>query len=364
MKSLFEKTNIKNLEIKNRFIRSATWDRMSEDDGHLNNEVIKRYEDLAKGGVGLIVTGYAFISKNEQPNPKMFAIYDDSFIEDYKVLVDRVHKYGSKIAIQIVYGGSQSEHPSAGEMNIYGPSAVKNIVSGITPKEATKEDIRDIVRKFGDAALRAKKAGFDAVQIHAAHGYLLSQFLTLYYNRRNDEYGGDIHNRAKIIYETIEEIRKRVGNDYPIMIKINYDDLMEKNPGLTTEESIEVFKKMDELSIDIIEPSAANLSSGEANYPFRTGINSVEKQSYFKEDVMKIASEVKAKVILMGGNRNINLMNEILNTTEIEYFSLSRPLLAEPDLINKWMDNKDYKQKCVSCNRCWDGLSNCCIFNR
>ncbi|WP_423230538.1 hypothetical protein [Clostridium botulinum] len=84
--------------------------------------------------------------------------------------------------------------------------------------------LRDIVRKFGDAALRAKKAGFDAVQIHAAHGYLLSQFLTLYYNRRNDEYGGDIHNRAKIIYETIEEIRKRVGNDYPIMIKINYDE--------------------------------------------------------------------------------------------------------------------------------------------
>lgn len=212
--------------------------------------------------------------------------------------------------------------------------------------------------------MRAKKAEFDAVQIHAVHGYLLSQFLTPYYNRRNDEYGGDIHNRAKIIYETIEEIRKRVGNDYPIMIKINYDDLMEKNPGLTTEESIEVFKKMDELGIDIIEPSAANLSSGEANYPFRTGINSLEKQSYFKEDVMKIASEVKAKVILMGGNRNINLMNEILNTTEIEYLSLSRPLLAEPDLINKWMDNKDYKQKCVSCNRCWDGLSNCCIFSR
>lgn len=159
--------------------------------------------------------------------------------------------------------------------------------------------------------------------------------MTPYYNRRNDEYGGDIHNRARIIYETIEEIRKRVGNDYPIMIKINYDDLMEKNPGLTKEESIEVFKKMDELGIDIVEPSAANLSSGEANYPFKIGINSVEKQSYFKEDVMKIASAVKAKVILMGGNRNINLMNEILNTTEIEYFSLSRPLLAEPDLINK-----------------------------
>ena len=249
-------------------------------------------------------------------------------------------------------------------MDIYGPSAIKNIVSGITPKEATKADIKVIVAKFGDAAVRVKKAGFDAVEIHAAHGYLLSQFLTPYYNRRTDEYGGDIHNRARIIYEVIAEIRKRVGRSYPIMIKINFDDFMDKNQGLSQEESIEVFKRIDKLGIDMIEPSAVNLSSGEGKVPFLKGINTVDKQSYFKEVVMNIASVVNAKVILVGGNKNMDLMNEILNTTKIQYFSLSRTLLCEPDLINKWADNKDYKPKCVSCNKCWDEIPNSCIFNR
>ncbi|MGV8979553.1 NADH:flavin oxidoreductase [Clostridium sp.] len=364
MKDLFEKTSINKLEVKNRFIRAATWDEMAEDNGHINDATIERYEDLAKGGVGLILTGYAFISKDEQPNTKMFGIYDDSFIEEYKILVDSVHKHGSKIAMQIVYGGSQSEHPKASEMKIYGPSAVKNILTGITPMEATKDDIKAIVGKFKDAALRVKKAGFDAVEIHAAHGYLLSQFLTPYYNRRTDEYGGEIHNRARIIYEVIEEIRNTVGMGYPIMIKINFDDFMQKNQGLTKEESIEVFKKIDELGIDMIEPSAVNLSSGEDKVPFFKGINTIEKQSYFKEAAMNIAKEVKAKVILVGGNKNINLMDEILNTTEIEYFSLSRTLLCEPDLINKWMANKEYKPKCISCNKCWDAVPNSCIFNR
>lgn len=364
MKDLFEKTSINNLEVKNRFIRAATWDEMADDNGHINDATIERYENLAKGGVGLILTGYAFISKDEQPNAKMFGIYDDSFIDEYKILVDRVHKHGSKIAMQIVYGGSQSEHPKASDMKIFGPSAVKNILTGITPKEASKEDIKAIVVKFKDAALRAKKAGFDAVEIHAAHGYLLSQFLTPYYNRRTDEYGGDIHNRARIIYEVIEEIRKTVGMGYPIMIKINFDDFMQDNKGLTMEESIQVFKKIDELGIDMIEPSAVNLSSGEGKVPFFKGINTIEKQSYFKDAVMNIASKVKAKVILVGGNKNINLMHEILNTTEIEYFSLSRTLLCEPDLINKWMDNKEYKPKCISCNKCWDAVPNSCIFNR
>lgn len=364
MKNLFEKTNINNIEVKNRFVRAATWDEMAEDDGHINNAFIQRYEDLAKGGVGLILTGYTFISKDEKPNPGMSGIYDDSFIEEYKILVDKVHKHETRIAMQIVYGGSQNEHPDAIEMNIYGPSAIKNIVSGITPKEATKADIKGIVTKFADAAVRVKKAGFDAVEIHAAHGYLLSQFLTPYYNRRSDEYGGDIHNRARIIYEVIEEIRKRVGTDYPIMIKINFDDFMDKNQGLSKEESIEVLKRIDKLGIDMIEPSAVNLSSGEGKVPFLKGINTVDKQSYFKEAVMNIASVVKAKVILVGGNKNMDLMNEILNTTEIQYFSLSRTLLCEPDLINKWADNKDYKPKCISCNKCWDEVPNSCIFNR
>lgn len=364
MKDLFERTKIKSLELKNRFIRSAVWMKMAKEDGHLNKEIINLYEDLAKGGVGLILTGYAFISKDEQPNPRMLGIYDDSFIEEYKVLVDKVHMYGSKIALQVVYGGSQSHHPNTKNMNILGPSAIENRVTGLTPKQATKEELKTIVKLFGDAAVRAKLAGFDAVQIHAAHGYFLSQFLTPYYNKRNDEYGGSIHNRARIIYEVLEEVRKRVGEDFPIMIKLNFDDFMDEGEGLTEAESIEVFKKVDELGVDIIEVSAVNESSGKGLAPARTGIKSLEKQSYFKDITERIASQVGAKVILMGGNRTISLMNEILNSTHIEYFSIGRPLLCEPNLINEWIENKEYTPKCVSCNKCWETEPNSCIFRR
>ncbi|MGL5901163.1 MAG: NADH:flavin oxidoreductase [Cetobacterium sp.] len=366
MKKLFEKTQLKNLELKNRFIRSATWEAMAEKDGHLNKSIYDFYEELAQGGVGLIISTYAFISKNEQPNLGMLGIQDDSLIEEYKELVERVHKYDSKIALQIVYGGSQNDHPDKEKMEILGPSAVENIVFGVTPKEATKEDIRKIVKLFGDAALRAKKAGFDAIQIHAAHGYLLNQFLTPYYNRRKDEYGGSIHNRARIIYEVIEEIKKRVGNDYPIMIKLNYNDFMTKNKGLEEVESLEIFKKISDLGVHLIEVSGGNISSGEnmATFNMENNVNSIENQSYFKKAAENIAKNVSSKVSLVGGNKNFELMQDILNTTEIEYFSLSRTLFSEPDLINKWMTNEKQRPKCVSCNHCWDTLPNSCILRR
>jgi 2,4-dienoyl-CoA reductase-like NADH-dependent reductase (Old Yellow Enzyme family) len=364
MKDLFETTKIKSLELKNRFIRSAVWMKMAEEDGHLNDEIINVYENLAKGGVGLILTGYAFVSKDEQPNPRMLGIYDDSFIQEYKILVEKVHKHGSKIAFQIAYAGSQSHHPDAGNMNILGPSAIENRVTGLTPKEASREELQAVAKKFGDAAERAKLAGFDAVQIHAAHGYFLSQFLTPYYNRRSDEYGGSIHNRARIIYEVVEEVKKRVGDDFPVMIKLNFDDFMDEGEGLSEEESVEVFKKVDELGVDIIEVSAVNESSGKGLAPARTGINSMKKQSYFRDAAAKIASQVDAKVILMGGNRNLGFMDELLNSTRIEYFSIARPLLCEPDLINRWTVNREYVPKCISCNKCWETEPNSCIFNR
>lgn len=363
-KTLFESTNIKNLDIKNRTFRSALWMNMAEESGHLNENIIKTYEDLAKGGAGLIFTGYAFISDDEQPNSRMLGVSNDSFINGYKELVERVHNAGSKIALQLAYGGTQNYHPDVQNMNILTPSNVKNRVTGVTPKEASKEDIRNIVKKFGDAAVRAKEAGFDSVQLHAAHGYFVSQFLTPYYNRRKDEYNGTIHDRARIIYEIIPEVRKRVGEDYPLMIKLNHDDFMDEGEGLTKDESMEIFKKVDKLGIDVIEVSAVNESSGKGLAPAMTRINSIEKQSYFKEFTSKLANEVDAKVILMGGNRNIDLMEDILNSTNIEYFSIARPLLAEPDLIKKWQEDRNYKPRCVSCNQCPGTQPVSCIFNR
>ena len=358
--NLFKSTAVGGMELKNRFIRSALWMKGATEDGHLTDALYKTYGDLAEGGVGLIITGYAFISSIEQPNSRMLGIYNDAFVEEYQNFTQMIHAKGSKVALQLAFGGSQSFHPNAREMDIIGPSAVENRVTGLLPREATRQDIKNVVSAFGKASLRAKKSGFDAVQIHAAHGYFLSSFLTPYYNRRNDEYNGDIHNRARIIYETYEEIRNRVGNDFPVMIKLNFDDFMDEGEGLVFEDAVQVFKRLDEMGMDLFEVSATNESSGKGLAPARTKIAPPDKQSYFREATAKIAEIVKAPVILMGGNRDVDLMSEILATTKIKYVSLARPLLCEPDLINKWKNEPGYRPKCISCNKCWVKTPNAC----
>lgn len=366
MKSLFDNTEIKGMRLKNRFIRSATWLRRAHCDGHISDDVLHFYEELAKGGAGLILTGYAFVSQGEQPNPRMLGAYDDRFIKGFEKLADIVHCHGSLIALQIAYGGSQCTHPDAKSMDIIGASAVYNAYTDVTPREATKKDIQTLVEDFGQAAVRAQKAGMDGVQVHAAHGYLLSQWLTPYFNRRTDEYGGSIHNRARIIYEICEEIRARVGNDFPLMIKMNYSDLVRGSQYLTMEEAMKVFVRLDEMEVDLIEVSGGNTSLiGSFDRSARKDIADREKQSYFRAAAAQAASRVKhAKVALVGGNRKPKLMTEILNETEIEYFSLSRPFLCEPDIVNKWKSDTEYEMKCRACNQCWGKERNECIFTR
>jgi 2,4-dienoyl-CoA reductase-like NADH-dependent reductase (Old Yellow Enzyme family) len=294
VKNLFDKTKILNVEFKNRFFRGGLWEELADSKGHMTQDLFNIYEELAKGGVGTIITGYAFVSENEQPNPRMMGIYNDSFIEEYKKLTDMVHGHGANVIMQIVYGGSQSKFNTEGRI-IWGPSGVENEVTKVTPKEMTKEDIKYLVNQYGDAAFRVKKAGFDGVEIHGAHGYLLSQFLCPYYNRRTDEYGGLIENRARIIFEVYKEIRNRVGNDFPVLIKINAEDFMDN--GLTAEESLYVSKRLAELGITAIEVSGGNESSlnvleGNLGPARNKVVVSKERESYFKEYATRLAHEV------------------------------------------------------------------------
>jgi len=360
VRTLFDKTMINKIELKNRFIRSSTWENMADEKGHLTDKLFKVYKDLAKGQVGLILTGYAFIMQNEQPNPGMMGIYNDSFIDEYKKLTDMVHSYGSKIVLQIAYGGTQTKY-NTDKRIIWGPSAVPEMETGVVAKEMSKKDIKALIKAFGDAAARAKASGFDGVQIHAAHGYLLSQFLNPYHNQRNDEYGGRIENRARIIFEVYDEIRRRVGNDYAVLIKINCQDFVEK--GLTFKESMYVCKELDKKGIDAIEVSGGTWAAKELGFS-RPNINSPDKEAYFKSYAAQIAKEIKAPVILVGGLRSIETMECILAETAIDYFALSRPLIAEPDLIKRWYGWDRTKAKCVSCNRCRTSEGTMCFFKR
>ena len=366
MKNLLDKTVINGMELKNRFFRSSIGESLADENGHVTDELLQTYEELAKGGVGTIITGFTRIEKDEVPDATMMGIYDDSFILDYKKFTDVIHKYDANIIMQIVYGGSQTRSAQLSS-KIWGPSAIKNESSGIVPIEMTKADIDYLVDSHAKAAARAKASGFDGVEIHAAHGYLLSQFLSPHYNNRTDKYGGSIENRARIILEIYAAVRTEVGTDFPVLIKINSEDFMED--GLTSEESIVVCKMLADKKIDAIEVSGGNLSSPSvlANNLgcIRTKIaGSKEKESYFKIHATKLANEVSVPIILTGGNRHLEVMEDILQNTKISYFGLARPLISEPNLINIWASEDKKAPKCISCNRCFGFHGKTCIFNQ
>lgn len=345
MKKMFEKSTLSGITLKNRFFRSATYEKMANEDGHLNNEIISIYKDLSKGGVGTIIGSYAYILKEEQPSPKMMGIYDNSFIEDYKKLGDIAHSYGAKYIQQIVYGGSQTTF-NIGKRIILGPSSVENKNTKVIPVEMTKKDINIIVKAFGNAAKICKESGLDGVEIHAAHGYLLSQFLSPYYNRRTDEYGGSLENRARIIVEVYEEVRRQVGYDknFVVGIKINSSDF--DIEGATFEECKYTCNELDKRGIDFVEVSgASSYKYSDVNY----------KESVFRKYAVELSKNLKSKVILVCKNRNINTMEEILNNSKVEYFSIARPLVCEPDLINNWSSDNNYSAKCVYCGQCLSG---------
>lgn len=225
------------------------------------------------------------------------------------------------------------------------------------------QDIQTIIRAFTDAAVRAKKSGFDGVQIHVAHGFLLNQFLTPHYNRRSDEYGGSIENRSRIVIETYKSIRNAVGNDFAIMAKINCDDFMEN--GLTLADSSFVCELLAENDIDAIEVSGGSNSSRPNENPARVGITSNEEESYFKDYATQITQQIDVPVFLVGGNRSLETMSDLLNSTQIAYFSMARPLLCEPGLITRWESGNTQKAKCVSCNKCYssEGYRHCILSN-
>jgi len=362
-KKIFETTHMGNLELKNRLWRSATWLNLADEKGHLTPDLISRYEELAQGGVGTIITGYAHIQENEQANAGMLGIYSDDFIEEYRPFVKRIHELGSKLIMQVCYGGSSTRYQLEDRI-IWGPSAVKNPAYGVTPKEMTQDDINAVIAAYAQSARRVKEAGFDGVQLHAAHSYLYSQFLSPYFNRREDAYGGSIENRARILFETLEAVRKEVGLDYPVLIKMHCTDDWDEN-GLSVQESLWVAKELEKRGITAIEFSGGN---PDPNYPLkrpiRTKILKREKQAYFFKSTRLIAAELGIPVISVGGHRDVEFMEHILNDSDIAYVALSRTLFSEPDLPNKWQEDPSHEPRCTSCAKCWSPGGNICILDR
>ena len=315
--NLYEETLIGGLKAKNHFVRSATAIGNATEDGLPGEAVMKEYTALAKGQIGTIVSGIASVADYEQSSRRQFSIPSDNTVPAYKALVDAVHAEGSNILMQLFHGSSSSQvHPETSK--ILGPSAIPNPFSGLTPKEMDKEDLSLAVRLFAEAASRAKRAGFDGVQLHAGHSGLLSQFLSPGFNRRTDEYGGSRANRYRFIREIYQAIRDAAGADYPIWIKIDSTDVFED--GLTTEDFLCNGMRMAEDGFDAIEVS------GMVHPRMYRG-------AYYREAGEQLSEQISKSVILTGGLRNLEDMVENANESRLRFFGMSTPFIRYPDYL-------------------------------
>ena len=336
------------MTLKNRFVRSATWEGMAGEDGACTPRLIKLIEDLAKGGVGMIITSHAYVGKDGQAGPWQLGIYDDRLMDGLSEMAERVHEHDSRVVLQLAHAGYFANPKLTGQTPL-APTNVEGLAKG--PRKALKkEEIHEIVEAFGEAARRAKGAGFDGVQIHAAHGYLLNQFLSPAFNKREDEYGGAVENRAKAPLQVLQRIRKVVGDNFPILIKMNCEDFLEG--GLLLEDTLKACAILEKEGLDAIELSGGTMISGKY-IPFRTGIKTEDKEAYFRNSAKALKDRVGIPLILVGGNRTFNLGERLVQEGYADYISMSRPLIREPHLIKRWADGDLEKARCLSDNQCF-----------
>ncbi len=349
MATLFEETTINGMTLRNRMVRSATWEGMCEQDGRPTERLINCYKDLAKGGIGLIITGYAFVRLDGKNNPGQMGIHTDNFADDYKKMTKAVHEAGGKIAVQLVHGGGQSNAEIAGRQS-FAPSAVKVNQFPEMPAELTRDEISKIITAFGEAARRAKSWGVDAIQLHGAHGFLINQFLSPLTNRRTDEYGGSIENRSRFLLEVYRNVRETVGADYPVLIKLNASDHVDG--GLEIDDSVYAAKKLAEAGINAIEVSAGTSASGEKS-PVRRKINKSEKEAYNLKLARRIKEAVSCLLMVVGGFRSYRVAEKAIRDYCMDYISMARPLIREPGLANRWLQGDRKRAMCISCNKCF-----------
>ena len=350
MSSLFEKTTINGMTLNNRFIRSATFEAMANSDGSCKPELIRLNKELADGEVGLIITGYAYISKIGKCRLSQTGVHNDSILGGLKEMAEAVHAVGGAIAMQIVHCGCNSFVIQEGGTAL-GPSPIL-MPQGCQCRDMTTAEVKETIDDFVSAAIRVKNAGFDGVQLHGAHGYLISQFLSPYYNKRTDEYGGSLENRARFLLEILRGIRSAIGTDYPVMVKINSDDFLEN--GFIKEEMLQVAAMLEQEGIDAIEISGGtHLSPDKYSFSRKTGIVSEDKELYFEEAARIYKEKIKVPLMLVGGIRSLSVAEKVVDAGLADYVSLCRPLIREPHLIRRWRSGDAKKATCISCNECF-----------
>jgi 2,4-dienoyl-CoA reductase-like NADH-dependent reductase (Old Yellow Enzyme family) len=347
MERFFEPLTIGGIKLPNRAMRSATYENRCDEDGQVTDELLRFYKVLARGEIGLIVSGNAMVHPWGLTAPHALGLYSDDHLPGLTRLAGVIHEQGGRAVVQLSHGGRQSVRELIGGREAIAPSAVYSRAMKYTPREMTVKEIKEVIEDFVAAAERAQKAGFDGVQLHAAHGYLLSNFLSPFSNTRSDDYGGSTKNRTRILLRICERIHARCGIEFPVLIKLNSEEGLEN--GLDVEEAARIVRLLDTKEFAAIEVSGGIYETGLST---RTKIKSREDEAYFLTNAERLHKETKIPLILVGGMRSLERIDEVLMSGVVEMISMSRPFIREPGLMRRWKEGDRKPARCISCNLC------------
>ncbi|HII99287.1 MAG TPA: NADH:flavin oxidoreductase [Methanoregula sp.] len=355
----FDPFTINALTLKNRFVMAAAATLYSADEqGIITNEEIARINRISAGGIGLFINGAVTTHLSAQTRPRSCMITTDAGVLQFKKLTDTVHKNGTKIACQLCNSGiwAAAFQKTLGKEAI-GASLVSDGAYAARTDfpdnfhAATEDEIAGIIRGFTSGAARVKTAGFDAVEIHAAHDSLLSQFLSPLSNRRNDRWGGSVENRSRIHAEVIRAVREAVGPDYPILVKLGVQDSIAG--GLTQKDGIAAAQTCAGAGADMLEVSVGLAGADVMKESVLLGpITKIEQEAFTRESCRAVRRATGFPTIMTGGIRSLDLIEDILAAGDTDLVGLCRPFIREPALINRWKSGDRKKAACISCNMC------------
>jgi 2,4-dienoyl-CoA reductase-like NADH-dependent reductase (Old Yellow Enzyme family) len=377
MSVLFEPLSLGNVQIKNRFVHSATYEAMALETGEVSDKLIKRYQNLAKGEVGLIIPGFMYVHPLGRAYTYQTGIHNDRMIPGLRKLVEAVHQEGGKIAFQLVHAGRQTTKAMIGQTPIGPSSKGRDPINFVKPREMDSNQIQEVIQAFIMAARRAVESGVDGIQLHAAHGYLINQFLSPFFNHRRDEWGGSDANRFRFLKKLLSEVKKVIPQGMPLLVKLNTHDHTQQE-GITPSLAVTYAKGLSDLEINGLEISCGsavysfmNMCRGEVpvkelvrSLPFwkrpmgKLMLKSMAGKYGFEEayniQAAKMIKPVLGNIPLfvVGGFRRVAEMTKALEEQYADGISMSRPFIREPLIVREIKEKKAEAVACTSCNRC------------